>query len=75
MPGKTVREVLREHTRCLLAIRGIVGVGEGERDGNPCIRVFAIKKTPELVKQIPSSIGGYTVEVQETGEIRALDPS
>ena len=34
-----------------------------------------VKKTPDLLKQIPSAIEGYPVAVQETGESKALDPS
>ena len=50
-----------------------MGTAQGECSGEPCIKVFVIKKTTDLLDQIPDSIEGYKVEVQETGEIKALD--
>ena len=73
MPEKTIQEVLREHTDSLMSLPGVVGTGEGECSGEPCIKVFVVSKTAELLRRIPSAIQGYTVEVVETGEIRALD--
>ena len=73
MPEKTIQQVLSEHTDSLMALPGIVGVAQGECSGQPCIRVFAAKKTEELLKQIPSVIEGYQVVVDETGEIKALE--
>jgi len=35
--------------------------------------VFVVEATEELLKQIPEEIEGYTVDVQETGEFKALD--
>jgi len=75
MQKKTIQTVLKEHTNSLMALPGVVGTGLGECSGKPCIKVFVVKKTAELVKQIPSTIEGYTVAVQETGKIRALDPA
>ena len=75
MPEKTIEEVLKGHTDSLMSLPGVVGTALGECSGQPCIKVFVVKKTADLVKQIPSEIEGYEVAVQETGEIRALDPS
>jgi len=75
MQRKTIQSVLKEHTDKLMTLPGVVGTGLGECSGKPCIKVFVAKKTPDLVKQIPSSLEGHPVEVQETGEFRALDPA
>ncbi len=75
MQEKTIQAVLKEHTNRLMALPGVVGTGQGECSGKPCIKVFVAKKTRQLVEQIPSTLEGYPVEVQETGEFRALDPS
>ncbi len=75
MQQKKIETVLKEYTDSLMALPGVVGTAIGECAGKPCIKVYVEKKTPELLKQIPSAIDGYTVAVQETGEIRALDPS
>ena len=72
MHKKTIDEVLREHTDSLVSLPGVVGTAQGQYAGKPCIKVYVVKKTPELLKRIPSAIEEYTVTVQETGEIRAL---
>ena len=72
MPGKTITVVLREHTASLMSLAGVVGVGEGACAGRACIVVLVVERTPELLRQIPSAVEGYAVEVKETGEIKAL---
>lgn len=75
MPEKTIQTVLREHTPGLMSLPTVVGTAQGECAGEPCIKVFVTKTTSDLLQQIPSVIEGYPVVVEETGEIRALDPS
>ncbi len=75
MPEKTIEAVLKEHTDRLMSLPGVVGTAQGLCSGKACIKVYVVKKTTDLVKQIPSMLEGYSVEIQETGEIRALDPS
>ena len=72
MSTKTIEEVLEEHTNALMAIGGVVGVGQGLCDGQDCIKVFVIELTPELQQKIPKEIDGYAVEVEVTGEFKAL---
>lgn len=45
----------------------------GERDGRPVIKVLVAELTPALAESLPEELEGYAVEVEETGEIRALD--
>ena len=71
--GNTIEAVLKRHTDSLMSLPGVVGTGQGECSGKPCIKVLVITKTPGLLEKIPSSIEGYLVEIQETGEIRPLD--
>ncbi len=73
MPLRTIEEVLQEHTDALMSIEGVVGTAIGECDGKPCIKVYVVKKTRELEEQIPATLEGYPVSIQETGEIKALD--
>ncbi len=73
MAGPTIEAVLKEHTDEWMSIPGVVGTGIGECEGKPCIRILVAKKTPELLKKIPSKLEGFVVDVQETGEIRARD--
>ncbi len=72
MSAKTIEEVLKEHTDALMAIPGVVGVGQGLCDGKDCIKVFVIEMTPELEQKIPKVLDGYPVEVEVTGEFKAL---
>ena len=74
MTQKTIQEVLKSHTPELMSIPGVVGTALGEQDGELCIKVLVIEKTPELTKKIPSTLEGFPVAIQQTGEIRALEP-
>ena len=67
----TIEAVLKEHTDEWMSIPGVVGTGIGACEGKPCIRIFVVKKTPELLKKIPSNLEGFVVDVEETGEIMA----
>ena len=73
MTKKTIETVLKEQTDNLMSLPGVVGTAQSLCAGKPCIKVFVVKKTAALERQIPSSIEGYLVEIQETGEIKALD--
>jgi hypothetical protein len=73
--SKTIEEVLDAHTDELMAVPGVVGTAVGECAGRPCIKVLVTKKTGALEKRIPSALEGFPVELEETGEIRALDSS
>jgi hypothetical protein len=72
MTGRPIDVVLAKHTDQLISLPGVVGTAVGERDGEACIRVLVESETAELVGRIPSTLEGYPVEIQETGEIRAL---
>jgi hypothetical protein len=72
MPAKTVKEVLKENNKELLSVPGVVGTAQGLCDNKPCIKVYVIRKTPELVQRIPDILEGYPVMIEETGEFRAL---
>ena len=74
MPNKSLEEILQEYTDSLMTMSGVVGTAQGLCDGEPCMRVLVIKKSDELMGQIPPMIEGYPVDVQETGEFRKLDP-
>ena len=72
MAAKAIAEVLKEYTKAIMSIPGVVGTGQGLCEGKPCIKVFVIKKTPDLDRTIPDTLDGYPVMVEETGEIKAL---
>jgi len=72
MTSKTIAEALKLHTERLMSLPGVAGVAQGLCDERPCIKVYVLKKTPELDKKIPRTLEGYELVVEETGEIRAL---
>jgi len=72
MAAKAIEEVLKEHTKELMSIPGVVGTGQSLCDGQPCIKVYVVNKGLELEKQIPQTLEGYPVVIEETGEIRAF---
>ncbi len=70
---KPIEQVLQEHTDSLMALPGVVGTAQGLCADEPCIQVFVVEATEELLKRIPEEIEGYMVDVQQTGEFKALD--
>jgi len=72
MSNRKIRGVLKRHTDELMAVPGVVGVAEGEFQGRPCIKVFVMGKTHELLWQIPKTIEGFLLQIEESGEFRAL---
>lgn len=67
-----IEMVLKRHNDMLLSLPGVVGTAIGTCEGNPCIRVLVVKKTPELLTKIPDTLEGFQVVTVETGEIRAF---
>ena len=70
---KSITAVLEQHSARLLSLAGVVGVGRGECDGRPCIKVMVVQKTAELAARIGPSVEGFRIEIIESGEIRAMD--
>ena len=72
MPTSDINAVLRAHEDELMAIPGVVGVYVGLMDDGKtlCLRVMVVKKTRDLERQVPKSLEGYAVVIEETGVIR-----
>ncbi len=73
MAEMSITQALNQATPGLMKIEGVVGTAQGRCDGAPCIKIYVAKKTPGLLAQIPATIAGHPVVIEETGEIRALD--
>ena len=73
-PRRDINAVLADNDDRLLAINGVAGIYVGLLDDGrtPCLHVMLVRDTPELRKAIPSSIEGYPVVIEITGEIRPL---
>ncbi len=72
MPEKSIEEVLKRYTPELMSKPGVVGTSQGLCDGQPCIKVFAAENTGDLQQEIPNTLEGYPVVIEETGRFRAL---
>ena len=72
MTANKIEKVLQEHSIDLMKIPGVVGVGQGLCNKRPCIKVYVVKKVSELKDKIPKKLEGYSVQIKETGIIRAL---
>jgi hypothetical protein len=72
-PAGDILAVQREHEDQLMAIPGVTGVGVGECEGEPCLKVLVTARTPELEQAIPSALDGFRVEIEETGDIQAQE--
>ena len=67
----TIEAAQAKLTDRVMALPGVVGLGIGECESAPCIKIFVVQRTPELDREIPSTFEGFPVEIQVTGEIRA----
>jgi hypothetical protein len=70
-----IEDVRARHEDRLLGLPNVVGVGVGERGGQPVIKVFVAQKVPESAlaedERVPESLDGYEVDVEAIGELRA----
>ena len=68
---RRLSEVLAAHSAELMAQPDVVAVGEGECEGEPCIKVYVSKRAAVLDDSIPARLDGYRVVIELSGEIRA----
>jgi len=73
VPGKTIEQVLSEHTDQWMAIPDVVGTAIGQSNGKPCILILTASNTERVRRKIPAFVDGYPVLIEDTGEIHALD--
>ena len=55
----SIEDVISKYENELLGKKGVVGVGTGMCNGKPCIKVYVIKITEELKKDIPTHLDGF----------------
>ena len=73
MAEMSITQALKQATPKLMKIEGVVGTAQGRRDGAPCMKIYVARKTPTLLAQLPATIAGHPVAVEETGEFKALE--
>jgi hypothetical protein len=67
-----VAEVKQRHEARLMKMRGVVGVGIGQKDGREVIRIYVEKENPKILSRIPHALDDIPVEVVVSGTFRAL---
>jgi hypothetical protein len=67
-----IEETIAKNQAQLMAIPGVVGVGQGESGGAPVILVMVKKLTPQLQRKLPSKLDRFAVKIEETGEVSAF---
>lgn len=68
----TIEQAKERHETELMTIDGVVGVGIGECEGRPCVKVFLEEASPEVKRHIPTELDGFKVDVEVTGALKAL---
>jgi len=71
----SIEEARRQLVHELRGAPGVTMIGIGSRGSEPCIRVYVVELTAELLARIPTEHLGWKVDVRESGEIKALEPS
>jgi hypothetical protein len=71
-PSVDIGTAKERHETSIMSVPGVVGVGIGESEGEPCIRVFVEDRTPELQRRIPERLEGFKVDIEATGPFQAL---
>jgi hypothetical protein len=71
VPAKPDLKAAIAAAESLMDIDGVVGVGEGRKDGKDCVVVFVEVATPELLAKLPKSVKGFPVDVRDSGPFTA----
>ncbi len=54
-----------------LSLEGVEGVAQGEKEGEPYIAVFSSGNREAVRQQIPQSLRGFPVVIEDTGPLSA----
>jgi hypothetical protein len=55
-----------------MKMRGVVGVGIGQKDGKECIRIYVEKDHPKILSALPQQLEEVPVEIVVAGAFKAL---
>ncbi|HXV85098.1 MAG TPA: hypothetical protein VD793_00285 [Gemmatimonadales bacterium] len=69
-----IEEAQARLTPQVMRLPGVTGIGIGRCGKKPCLKVYVVARTDALAAQIPRTYEGYVVDLQVSGELRALDP-
>jgi len=70
-----ITAVMRRHEEEILRLANVTGIGIGEKDGRPVIKVFVSVKLPEAElgddQIVPRTLDGCPTDVEEIGVVMA----
>jgi len=73
MSVRTIEQVHREHADTWMALPGVIGTAIGRHGDKPCLLILAEADNEQIRQNVPSTVEGYPVIIQHTGDIRALE--
>ena len=70
-----ITAAMREHEDRIMRLANVTGIGIGEKEGRPVIKVFVSLKLPEAELSqdqiVPRTLEGYPTDVEEIGIVTA----
>jgi hypothetical protein len=70
----TIQEVQEAHTPEWMQLAGVVGTGIGLCNGEPCIRIFLSRPSPETEAAIGERVEGHRIDFVVTGDFTPRPP-
>jgi hypothetical protein len=71
---KSVERVKADHELRLLGIDGVQGIGIGEKQGRPTIKVYVSTDTDELRAAVGGELEGFEIEIKNVGGEFTAEP-
>lgn len=68
---ETIEEAHAALTERLIDRPGIAGTAIGACNGNPCLKVYVVRREDPALSDVPVTFGGFLVDVEVSGEFRA----
>ncbi len=73
VPDMSIEDAHKALTDSLMSEAGIAATAISVCDGTPCLKVYVVARTDEVMSRIPKTFEGYQVTVMESGEIDARE--
>ena len=64
-------KIITDKGELIMALEDVVGIGEGQCDGSPCIRVFLARENAASIAKIKELLAGIPFAADVSGEFLA----
>ena len=71
MEQTQIAHAIEAHAPRLMELKHVVGVGESNCNGEPCIRVYLEQVDPQTLNEIPTELDGIIVIKEVSGPLSA----